>query len=417
MAIEGKPVPFAEAIDFLKGKVNLPTRKWDDLRHDGHVRAFSVAGVTRDDMLADFRAAMEKAQTSGTGLQEFRKDFDAIVDKTGWKFNAVGSTEEARRAWRARIIYKTNMRTSYMAGRYKQMTDPDVLRYRPWWQYNHSHALHPRLTHLALDGKVFAADDPVWNVYFPPNGWGCGCDVTALSNRQLKALGKTGPDPWPLGEQYEGRDPRTGEPEIRYPGVDRGWEYNVGKSWQDGIVPPELRAPLPPYDPEQAQPRADLPALPEPTPAAADRLLPDHQPDSVYVNAFLDEFGLKPGESKLHRDASGGIITISQRLFEARDVAGNVIASKASKNGRGPYMRLLADTIVDPDEIWASWRGVASGVVLMRSYIKRFSLPGGINLLTRFEWTSKGWIAVTGFDGSAGYLERLRVGALLYRRK
>ncbi len=415
MAIEGRQLPFAEAIDFFNGKVNLPTKKSDDLRHDGHVRGFSVAGVERDDMLADFRAAMAKAQTSGTGLQEFRKDFDAIVDRTGWKFNARGSTDEERRAWRARIIYKTNMCTSYMAGRYKQMTDPDVLRYRPWWRYRHSNAVHPRLTHLALDGKVFAATDPIWKVYFPPNGWGCGCDVEALSDRQLHALGKSGPDPWPLGEQYEGRDPRTGEPEIRYPGIDRGWEYNVGQSWLDGIVPPELREPLKPFGSPPA-PAATLPALPAPTPVAAERLLPKVAPDADFVSAFLGEFGLKPGESKLHRDASGAVIAISQRLLEERDIAGNVVAGKAGKNGRGPYMRLIADTIIDPDEIWADWRAVTSGVVLMRSYLKRFVLPGGVNLLARFEWTSKGWIAVTGFDGSATYLQRLRTGALLYRR-
>ncbi len=101
---------------------------------------------------------------------------------------------------------------------------------------------------------------------------------------------------------------------------------------------------------------------------------------------------------------------------ELCDIAGNVVAGKAGKNGRGPYMRLIADTIIDPDEIWADWRAVTSGVVLMRSYLKRFVLPGGVNLLARFEWTSKGWIAVTGFDGSATYLQRLRTGALLYRR-
>jgi len=116
MAVEANALPFAEAIDFLKGKVNLPTQKWDDLRHAAHVRAFSVAGVVRDDMLADFRMAMAKAREKGTGLAEFRKDFDAIVDRTGWQFNARGGTMEERRAWRARIIYKTNMRTSYMAG-------------------------------------------------------------------------------------------------------------------------------------------------------------------------------------------------------------------------------------------------------------------------------------------------------------
>ncbi len=416
MAIEGRQLPFGEAIDFLADKVNLPTRRYDDLRHDGHVRGFSVAGVTRDDMLADFRAAVEKARSDGTGLQEFRKDFDAIVDRTGWKFRAPGATEEARRAWRARIIYKANMRTSYMAGRYSQMTDPDVLRYRPWWRYKHSGAQHPRMTHLALDGKVFAASDPIWKVYFPPNGWGCGCDVEALSNRQLKALGKTGPDPWPLGEQYEGRDPRTGETETRYPGVDRGWEYNVGERWQDGIVPPELREPLPAYGEPSALP-AELPPLPEPRPAEPTQILPADLPAERYVDSFLGAFGLKPKQVGYHRDQAGGIVTIGRSMFEARDRSGEVLGLKANKRDRGQYTLLLADAIRDPDEIWVDWAKVASGVVLRRAYLKRVLLPDGRSLLVRFEWTSKGWTAVTGFDTAEDYLARMRAGALLYRRK
>ncbi len=414
MAPEPRQIPFGEAIDFLQGKVNLPTRRYDDLLRGAHARAFSVAGVTRDDMLADFRAAVEKAREQGTGLQEFRKDFDAIVDRTGWKFRAPGATEEERRAWRARIIYTANMRTSYMAGRYKQMTDPDVLRYRPWWRYKHSGALHPRHTHLTLDGKVFAASDPIWRVYFPPNGFGCGCDVEALSNRQMKAMGKDGPDEWPLGEPYEGIDPRTGETEIRYPGIDRGWEYNVGQSWLDGIVPGELRQPLPAYGTNATI--SDLPPMPDALPVPATTLMGNDLPAQHYVDAFLGAFSIPPGEAGYFRDRSGGIVTIGASMFEQRDPDGNVVALKSTKRGRGQYTLLLADTIMNPDEIWVDWAAVASGVVLRRAYLKRVFLPDGKQLLVRFEWTSKGWTAVTGFDSTETYLARLRSGALLYRR-
>jgi uncharacterized protein with gpF-like domain len=166
-------LPFQEAIDFLRNKVNLPTRRWDDVLRQGQVRGFTVAGIARDDMLSDFMAALLVARTAGTGFNEFRKSFDEIVDRTGWKFNAKGSTDEERRDWRAGIIYNTNMRTSYMAGRWKQLTDPDVLKYRPYLQYVHSRALHPRLLHLHWNGLVLAATDPAWRYMYPPNGWGC----------------------------------------------------------------------------------------------------------------------------------------------------------------------------------------------------------------------------------------------------
>lgn len=408
-------VPFQEAIDFLAGKVNLPTRRWDDLRHAAHVRGFSVAGVTRDDMLADFRAAIEKARREGTGLKEFRKDFDAIVDRTGWKYFSHGKSEEERRAWRARIIYTTNMRTSYMAGRYAQLTDPDVLRYRPWWRYVHSGARHPRKLHLSWNGLVLAATDPAWKVMYPPNGWGCGCDVEALSDRQLRALGKTGPDPSPDLSPYQATDPRTGQPETRYPGIDRGWEYNVGEEWLSGVVPKELQKPLPAFG-EAIEP-AGLPAMPAPTRVPASRMLPAGQPDAAYIDAFLKPFGLKDDRGYF-RDASGGIVTISRSLFEQRDLAGNVLRTKASKLGRGRYAALMADTIMEPDEIWLDWAEAANGsVVLRRAYLRRMILDGGRSVFVRFEWTKFGWIAVTGFNASETYLRKWRRGALIYARK
>lgn len=408
-------IPFQEAIDFLAGKVNLPTRRYDDLKAAAHVRAFSVAGVTRDDMLTDFRNAIAKAERDGTGFDEFRRDFDAIVDRTGWKFTARGDTEEERRAWRARIIYTTNLRSSYMAGRWTQLMDPDVLRYRPYLQYIHSGAEHPRKMHLSWNGMVLLATDPAWKIMYPQNGWGCGCDVEALSERELKALGKSGPDPSPDMIPYEGIDPRTGEKELRYRGIDRGWEYNVGEEWLHGLVPPSLRNPLPDFEPVAPAP-VDLPAMPPATTVAPAQLLGENLTHADYVDAFLAPFSLK-NKAGYYRDRSGGLITVSDRMFEVRDTQGQVTGDKSNKFERGRYMKLLADAIINPDEIWVDWAQVTSGVVLRRSYLKQFLLPNKRSMFVRFEWTSKGWVAVTGFDTRESYIAKFRRGAMLYARK
>ena len=406
-------LPFQEAIDFLRNKVNLPTRRWDDVMRQGQVRGFTVAGVTRDDMLSDFMAALMKARTEGTGFNEFRKSFDEIVDRTGWSFKAKGETEEERRDWRAGIIYTTNMRTSYMAGRWKQLTDPDILKFRPYLQYIHSNALHPRKLHLSWDGLVLAATDPAWKYMYPPNGWGCGCDVKSLSERDLKRLGKSGPDKAPDLTPYESVDPRTGYPELRYPGIDRGWDYNVGQEWLAGVVPTELRKPLPAVDAPLAQ---DLPPLPPAQKADPADVLPAGQEPETYASAFLSRFGLRGDEAAAYRDKSGGLITISRALFEQRMPDGTVIALKSGKRGRGQYALLLADAIQKPDEIWIDWATVKSGIVLRRAYLKRVLLPDGKSMFLRFEWTKAGWTAITGFDTTDSYIEGYRKGALLYRK-
>lgn len=406
---------FQEAIDFLSSKVNLPTRRFDDLRHGAQVRGFSVAGVTRDDMLSDFRAAIEKARSDGTGFNEFQKDFDTIAARYGWQYFSHGKSDEERSAWRARIIYTTNMRTSYMAGRWKQMSDPDVRRYRPYLQYVHSGSLHPRKLHLSWDGLVLRADDPAWAYMYPPNGWGCFCDVEALSERDLKELGKTGPDDAPDLKPYEDVDPRTGQTEMRIPGIDRGWEYNVGQEWQSGLVPVELQEPLKPFGSVVAH--KQLPPLPKPAQAKAEDLLaPDLKPDD-YASAFMGRLGLQSDEPSYFRDVSGGIITIGKSMFEQRASDGGIVGLNSGLHGRGQYAVLMADAILSPDEIWVDWAEIKSGIVLRRAYLKRIILADGRSLFIRFEWTKFGWVAVTSFEADEATIATYRQGALLYQKQ
>ena len=62
-----------------------------------------------------------------------------------------------------RTIFETNLRTSYMAGRLKQMRAPAVVKMRPYWQYRHGEngtPLNPRPQHVSWDGLVLMHDDP-----------------------------------------------------------------------------------------------------------------------------------------------------------------------------------------------------------------------------------------------------------------
>lgn len=215
MSPEYGNLPFEEAEKFFRDKVNIPTDRWDDLKKGEHARGFMIAGAKRDDLLTDFHTALRKGIEQGTTLETFRKDFDGIVGKYGWSYNG-------GRGWRTRVIYDTNLRTSHMAGRYAQMTDPAVLAYRPNWRYVHGDSRRPRPQHLAWNGLVLAADDPFWDTHYPPNGWGCKCSIEPLSDRNLQELGKSGPDKAPPLVI----DPKTGTPI----GIDKGWDYNVGKA-------------------------------------------------------------------------------------------------------------------------------------------------------------------------------------------
>jgi Phage Mu protein F like protein len=177
--------PFQEQLDFFKRKLNLPSERWDDIMHAAHDRAFIVAGAQSADLLADLRSAVTKAIEQGTGLEAFRKDFKAIVAKHGWT-GWTGEGSASGTAWRTKVIYQTNMATSYAAGRWQQLTDPDLLKSRPYWRYKHSDSVYaPRPLHVSWNGLTLPYEHVFWKTHFPPNGWGCHCRVIAVNKSEF----------------------------------------------------------------------------------------------------------------------------------------------------------------------------------------------------------------------------------------
>lgn len=218
----GFGTPFEAQIEFMRKKLRLPTERWDDIQRSAHDRAFIVAGAAKADLLADLHQAVLANGEQGLGVREFQKSFKGIVAKHGWTGWTGEGTAEGE-AWRARIIYQTNMATSYAAGRRRQMTDPEYLRLRPYWRYIHSDGVaHPRPHHLAWHGLTLAHDHPFWQTHFAPNGWGCQCRLTTVSRKEGEASARAGlgdpPDGW------DAIDPKTGGPV----GIDKGFDYAPG---------------------------------------------------------------------------------------------------------------------------------------------------------------------------------------------
>ena len=217
-------LPFKEQIAFFERKLNLPTHSWIDIYAAEHEWAFTVAGASKEDIVADFRTAVDKAIRDGTTLETFRKDFDTIVAKHGWAYNG-------GRNWRSKVIYDTNLATSRAAGRWQQLQDA------PYWEYEHSDQVeHPRPQHQAWNGLILARDDPFWQQHFPPNGWGCQCMVRGRWSRDLEKMGKTGPDPSPavkLVPHTIGKNSPQGPRVVHVPeGIDPGFEYAPGSAQQ-----------------------------------------------------------------------------------------------------------------------------------------------------------------------------------------
>ena len=339
-------LPFEEAIRFQKNKVNIPTDRWDDLWNGEHAVGFMVAGANKAELLSDLRRMVDEA-VAGGAFADFQKDFDGAVARAGWSYH--GS-----RGWRTQLIYRTNLRTAYQAGRYRQMTDPDVLKYRPYWQYHHGDSRHPRPEHVAWDGLVLAADDPWWSTHYPANGWGCTCTVRALSKRQMVQLGKTGPDAAPPVRMV------GGVPE----GIDPGFAYNVGEAAYGQPVAKQVidRQRGGQWVPVDARPTdGGRGAVPVDTPRAA--LGPEARSAGDLPRLWVDAVG---GDAVSVEDAAGERVLVSRAFADAMGKA----------DGRERFFPLIPEVLRDPAEIRVGFlRNETTGqYVARRTYLKAFRL-------------------------------------------
>lgn len=214
--------PFAEQVAAFRARLGtlLPTARWDDLWQAQHDRAFMVAGAAQADLLADLATAVERAIAGGESIDQFRSRFRDIVRERGWQ-GWTGQGSAAGEAWRTRVIYTTNLRTSYAAGRMAQLRAGGYSHFI----YRHGGSQDPRPQHLAWDGLVLPVDHPFWATHAPPNGWGCSCYLVGA--RGPATARRLGGDPdKALPEGWDRIDPRTGAPA----GIDRGWAYSPGDS-------------------------------------------------------------------------------------------------------------------------------------------------------------------------------------------
>ncbi len=182
----------AEAVSYLRHKGLAITWNWHDLWDQAHDRAFTVAKATHLDLLKDLKDAVTQAVAEGRTGREFARELEPLLRAKGWwgKELLTDPASGAQRLvqtgspHRLKTIYDTNTAAAYNAGRLAaQSQDPD----RPYLMYVAVMDSVTRPAHAALHGKVWPADDPIWQHLYPPNDYNCRCRVEAYSAAELAA--------------------------------------------------------------------------------------------------------------------------------------------------------------------------------------------------------------------------------------
>lgn len=338
-----EPLPLFEprdALDFFVRKGLEIGFSWLDVQREAHDTAFTVAKAMQRDLLQDIYDAVLTAIKEGQTLDQFRKNLRPILETKGWwgeKIVTDPLTGEQVAAQlgspnRLRVIYRTNMRTSYASGRWAR-----IVRNKkafPFLRYVSVRDGRERPEHSAWHNTILPVDDAWWETHYPPCDWGCRCRALPLNQRMIEGKGLSVTEkPRHFGTR-QWTNKRTGESRTIEKGIGAGWDYHPGKAALDGIAPPPL------------------------APDFGEDVAAELSPD--VWKFFFAPFGLKPGDrGTVFVDQAGWPVAIAPGMVRGRSVPGIVT------------LRLAAMAITDPDEIrWAWIRDQSDSVVLMRRFVR-----------------------------------------------
>lgn len=442
-----------DAVAFFGAKGNQLAFDYTDVWRGANVHAFAVAKATTAEVLRTIRGEVEKAIGPGQTFEEFKRTLRPRLQELGWWGQAevleaetgeitkvqLGSTR------RLRTIYQSNVQTAYMAGRYKRLLANAAER--PYWRYVAIMDGRTRPAHAALNGRVWRFDDPIWQVIFPPNGWGCRCRVVALTEAEFRALKvplESGADAIVTSQVPIGRDGQMVDVKgIRYKDAlgrdkvfrpDPGWDYNAGEEWArfDPAGFAGERIPAPPAVIEG-------PALPTPgaLPATNSPVVDNRMTAAAGVKSW-QEYGrpalLDPAVERLPQpvvlaaaaspeDAamqlSRAILGFRQQMRLVDTPVGEVPlraellpASVAAATGRERFANFVIPALENPFEVWLT--PYADGVY-RRRFLAIFEGKTPVMMVLRENRDgSLAWSMYQLTEATAEALDEARKGTLLF---
>lgn len=395
-----KPLNPVEAFRFWAGQAPVTRDVFDRLSDDAKLRAFTVAGVFREDMLGELYTAIDAALREGSTLADFKAAAADIFERRGMA---------GPQPWHLATVFQTNLQSAYMAGRYKQMAG--LAAERPYWQYSAVMDAATRPDHAAQHGKVFQVGHPFWSKWYPPNGYNCRCDVLSLSEDEVINRGLRVERSMPSEEP------------------DRGWAQNLGEAgWGRGLVEAAFGGRLTPgawtFRDEltlggDAAPAAPAGAAAPGLPAHHEELLRQLGSEEAvrrnYRQAAIEALGLEADANGLLND-----LPLAGPMGEGVVLAGRMVdysTGKAADLARGRFVALAREAVEQADEIWLVPGQKADGRISLRRRYFKFYETGGRSMLVAAEAERGVWQGFNAMPLNERTAGQQRKGLLLYRRE
>ncbi len=225
------PGPPPDVSEFFRNKTVRPSFSFEDVEPAEHAVQFTVAKAMNIDVLEAIQSALQKAIDEGVPYSQFSKDLKPRLRKMGWwgvDEQVDPLTGKVRKVQlgsprRLKTIYRANIQSARAAGQWDRIER--TKRALPYLVYLLGPSERHRPSHAIKSGMVLPVDDPFWQTWYPPNGWGCKCYVRQVTKREADEIGVSDSPEIPMRDVF---NKRTGEIKRIPSGIDPGWETNPG---------------------------------------------------------------------------------------------------------------------------------------------------------------------------------------------
>lgn len=170
---------FDEAVEYFRSKFPITEELADALGEYAGDRAWTIAGVSQLDIVLQTYDELLKAIENGTPLEEFQ---DAVEESLT---EAWGKTDSPR----IETIFRNATQQSLNAGRWRQMTDPDVKELRPGVLVDGIGDVRQSEICEEIDGTVISVDDPWLDTHHPQLHHRCRTQLVSLSAADVERRG------------------------------------------------------------------------------------------------------------------------------------------------------------------------------------------------------------------------------------
>jgi phage putative head morphogenesis protein, SPP1 gp7 family len=164
---------FNEAIKYLTERFPILFDNLEEITQEVRKNFFWIKKSTDLEITKSLLESLKSSIESKLSLKDWRKNSKDILEKSGF----------GDKGYYTENVFRTNVRSFYSAGHYEAQSKN--INNKPYWLYDGIEDGREREHTRMYNGKVFKADDPIWQRIYPPNGYQCRCRVIALDYEQV----------------------------------------------------------------------------------------------------------------------------------------------------------------------------------------------------------------------------------------